>query len=332
MGKRPGSAELEIRIDPKNGKQVAAWAQAAVYLDGRIHAHPDEKPGRTPDMSPPAAAAMRAVLKEVAFAGVHATLARSAPHWAALHQLAVMDMSGSFKKEKDCAAISHSHAAREEAALRLISNRMLVLKDVVNPTLTDATHFVPLTQLELKRCPIEHVIAADQFMREVSRRLLSYKPCTDQFEEMPAGPLEAPAWTMAAAYLDDRIQATPEEKPGRPPDLSIPAAAAMRAVLREVGGLNEPSNNRVKENSEPLWQTARQPALVQIRRHGGRDREGDGRLSDDRRQEGGPLEKPLAQSVPVVCLPETVARVILGRRGRGGVVGECVADDDAMMR
>ena len=249
LGKRPGSAELEIRIDPKNGKQVAAWAQAAVYLDGRIHAHPDEKPGRTPDMSPPAAAAMRAVLKEVAFAGVHATLARSAPHWAALHQLAVMDMSGSFKKEKDCAAISHSHAAREEAALRLISNRMLVLKDVVNPTLTDATHFVPLTQLELKRCPIEHVIAADQFMREVSRRLLSYKPCTDQFEEMPAGPLEAPAWTMAAAYLDDRIQATPEEKPGRPPDLSIPAAAAMRAVLREVGGLNEPSNNRVKENS-----------------------------------------------------------------------------------
>ena len=38
----------------------------AQYLDGRIQGRPEQKPGRTPDMGPEAAAAMRAVLADLA--------------------------------------------------------------------------------------------------------------------------------------------------------------------------------------------------------------------------------------------------------------------------
>ena len=41
----------------------------ARYLEGRLHGQAAQKPGRTPDMDAPAAAAMRAVLLEVGRAG-----------------------------------------------------------------------------------------------------------------------------------------------------------------------------------------------------------------------------------------------------------------------
>ena len=39
------------------------------------------------------------------------------------------------------------------------------------------------------------------------------------------------AWAQAARYLDGRIQATAEHKPGRAPDLSAEAAAATELAM-----------------------------------------------------------------------------------------------------
>ena len=66
LGRRQGVERLQERFDAASAEQAAAWAQAARYLDGRIQSDPNHKPGRTPDMSPAAAKAMKAVLHEVA--------------------------------------------------------------------------------------------------------------------------------------------------------------------------------------------------------------------------------------------------------------------------
>ena len=65
LGRRAGSKQIEEVPDPTNDAQVGAWVQTAMYLDGRIHSHPDEKPGRTPDMAGDAALAFRTALMEV---------------------------------------------------------------------------------------------------------------------------------------------------------------------------------------------------------------------------------------------------------------------------
>ena len=63
----PRRAELkgitEEQLDPAVPEQAAAWAATAKYLDSRIQSQAGERPGREPDMSPQAAAVMRAVLQ-----------------------------------------------------------------------------------------------------------------------------------------------------------------------------------------------------------------------------------------------------------------------------
>ena len=217
-----------------NQAQAAAWSRTAVYLAGRIQDHPEQKPGRAPDMSPPAAAAMRAVLHEVGSMAVSATLAAAAPHWLMLRQLADGDV---LTSQADGAAAAHSHKAREGAARRLIENHEDVLRDVTNPSPSLNIIGAPLTQLELERLDIGLAAYADQAMREVARRLLGRRPGSRQLA-VPFDPLnhaQAAAWSRTAIYLDGRIQATPDQKPGRTPDMEPHAAAAMKAVLHEVG-------------------------------------------------------------------------------------------------
>ena len=102
----------------------------------------------------------------------------------------------------------------------------------------DVTNPEPKTQTELVRVKRAHAAYVDQALREVARRLLGRRPGLDRFEVRvdPANEAQAAAWAGTAAYLGGRIQSTKKEKPGRKPDMSPAAAAAMRAVLREVGG------------------------------------------------------------------------------------------------
>ena len=62
---RSGSPPSEI-LPEELARKATAWAGAAKFLERRIHSKPGQKPGRTPDMGQPAAAALRAVMAEVA--------------------------------------------------------------------------------------------------------------------------------------------------------------------------------------------------------------------------------------------------------------------------
>mmetsp|Transcript_50452 Transcript_50452/g.131276 ORF Transcript_50452/g.131276 Transcript_50452/m.131276 type:complete len:103 (+) Transcript_50452:3-311(+) len=86
------------------------------------------------------------------------------------------------------------------------------------------------------------MIDADCCLRELSRRLIGVRPgVRDLNESLSAStPMQAVVWQGVSRYLQERIQSTPDEMPGRAPDMSEAAAAAMRSVLAELGapGLN----------------------------------------------------------------------------------------------
>ena len=129
-----------------------------------------------------------------------------------------------------CPVSHHPVAAREEAALKLISNRETVLRDVTNAA--------PRTQRDLERLAMFDVALVDQVLRELTRRLLGDRPGLAAIEERldaAEPPARAKVWAKTTRYLEGRLQASANDCPGRKADMSEPAAAAMRAVLSEVG-------------------------------------------------------------------------------------------------
>ena len=226
LGAPPGP--MPEHMDPWNQTQAHTWSAMAIYLDGRIHCRPEEKPGRTPDMSPAAGAAMRKVLYEVGSMAVQATLACSAPKWQILRSTRGWT-GGSASPIAEGAASELTHEAREEAARAILANHENVLRDVTNPSPKDNIIGVPLTQLHLQRVDISSAVYVDQALRETVRRLLGRLNGTDHLEERldTHNTAQARAWAGMAAYLDGRTHSRPEEKPGRTPDMSPAAAAAM---------------------------------------------------------------------------------------------------------
>jgi len=158
---------------------------------------------------------------------VWATIERFAPAWAKLHDC----MKRGIGQDADGAAANHSPDAREEAANKLISNHERVLRDI--------TDLMPRTQPELGRVPLFDAPHVDQMLREVSRRLIGRRGVADDLPDAatPSTVGQSEAWAQTATYLYGRIQATPGEKPGREPDMSVAAANALREVLQEVGNL-----------------------------------------------------------------------------------------------
>jgi len=75
-----GSDELpaHVHLDASKPAQAAAWVASAAYLDARIQSTQEQCPGRTPDMSPASAAAMKAVMAELSCEA--ALLAEGVPH------------------------------------------------------------------------------------------------------------------------------------------------------------------------------------------------------------------------------------------------------------
>jgi len=207
LGRRPGAQQLQERVDAVTALETAR------YLHNRIQSTAEEKPGRHPDMSTAATAAMRAVLAEVG--GIELC-----PRWEALRQL----MDGSQLAAGVGSA--YEHGARE-AARKLITNHEAVVRDVTNPN--------PKTQPQLTRVSEAAAPYVDQMLREVARRLLGPQAGTEQLQEPldPSVPAQAAAWASTFHFLSARIQAT-VEMPGRTPDMGMIAAAAFRAVLREV--------------------------------------------------------------------------------------------------
>ena len=155
----------ELRADPNHPSQVAVWSAVHQYFDGRIQSMPQQMPGRTPDLSGPASAVMKAVLKEVG-AGVC-----SWQPWAAYEDyMKSLGLSGNndMQSRAEGAAGGHTHEARFEAAHRLIHNHEMVVRDICNPSTETNIEGKPLTQLELQRVPPSERKYVDQCLREVT--------------------------------------------------------------------------------------------------------------------------------------------------------------------
>ena len=141
------------------------------------------------------------------------------------------------------AAAGHTKADRDTAAAKLIMNHGAVLKDIINTSPTTNIRGGELTQRNLQRVPAQHREQVDAFLREVTRRLLGRRPgaiamapsAQTSSSEDDTQEKKTEAWPQAATYLAARVQSTRDEKPGRAPDMSAAAAAAMRAVLAELG-------------------------------------------------------------------------------------------------
>merc|ERR1711972_28333 len=114
-----------------------------------------------------------------------------------------------------------------EAANMLMNNRERVVQDITNsgPKNIDGKM---LTQTNLKRVDAKHRASVDAMVREVCGRLLGNGASALQ------APGEVPVWAEAARFLSGRIQGAPADCPGRSPDMSPAAAAALRAVLESV--------------------------------------------------------------------------------------------------
>ena len=80
-----------------------------------------------------------------------------------------------------------SRFAGEEAAFKLISNHLYVLKDV--------THTHPCTQTNLARVDIGLADQVDGALRELARRLLADRPGAAELEEhLPTDETQKAAW------------------------------------------------------------------------------------------------------------------------------------------
>jgi len=130
--------------------------------------------------------------------------------------------------QEDTASASPSLAGdgAKEAAVKLISNHEAVLRDVTNPGRSP-------TQPNLVRAGLFDASIVDHALREISTRLLGRQQTDPSALEAD----QAQVWATTARYLYSRLQATPDEKVGRAPDMSKAAAVAMRGVLEEVAFL-----------------------------------------------------------------------------------------------
>ena len=170
------------------------------------------------------------------------------PAWAAL--ATILEAGGN--SSADGVSAQHALPARQEAARKLISNHERVLLDLTNAS-TLNIEGKPLTQgFTIRRLPPSDRPHVDGFLREVARRLLGRR--ADELTVECTATRQAAAWVGAATYLDARIQSTPEQKPGRPPDMSPAAAAAMKAVMVEISAQAAP----LARHASP--QTYRPPA------------------------------------------------------------------------
>jgi len=113
-----------------------------------------------------------------------------------------------------------------EASSKLTSNRDTVVNDICNPG-GSAVLGGSVTQKNLRRCAPAEQPSVQAMVREVSGRLLGKKASEP-------GPSDVQVWAKAATYLDQRIQSTANEMPGRAPDMSVAAATAMRTVLAQL--------------------------------------------------------------------------------------------------
>jgi hypothetical protein len=124
-----------------------------------------------------------------------------------------------------CAVLAQSEemAGPLEAAAALTANKERVVADITNAGPTNIDGIV-LTQTGLGRVDSGEKDSVDKMIVEVCARLQG-KPGT---KDCP------PVWAAAASYLSKRVQGSPDQMPGRKPDMSSGAAIALCGVLAQI--------------------------------------------------------------------------------------------------
>jgi len=169
---------------------------------------------------------------------------RVEPHWVALGKLLPgVEFPGAQEAIKDTpdhgqntmtGKMGHPLAHRSAAALKLIRNHEAVIRDVCNPCSTN-TIGAQLTQLHLKRVPVQYVQFVEEALRLVAIKLLGYDrshPVAPQID--PNNAVQRQVWAATSIFVLARIHVG-AEKPGRTPDLAPDASLAMRAALMDMG-------------------------------------------------------------------------------------------------
>mmetsp|Transcript_19802 Transcript_19802/g.52091 ORF Transcript_19802/g.52091 Transcript_19802/m.52091 type:complete len:190 (+) Transcript_19802:296-865(+) len=174
-------------------------------------------------MSPEAFAAMMAVLTEVG-----ATL------WEPLHR-ALAEHGGAVGGDAQGAAGAFPVVARLEAVSKVLGNHFALLLDNTNPTRDLGVLKPSLTQTNLTRVPHDRAAIIDENLREAVRRLQGFDPP----QQLDASPGAEEARAISLVYMKTRIQSKADQMPGRAPDMSPEAAAALIAVLAELAGEGE---------------------------------------------------------------------------------------------
>lgn len=207
----------------KDERAAEAWAHSARFLTARIQIDPAHFEGRRPDMSKDGSRAFLAVCNE---------LGEPSPKWRALRGLVDATDGHSLTQTAGIAA-QQLDEARYEAAKKLILNHRRVLLDITNPD--------PQTQTELARLPAFDRPQVDRFLIEMARRLSGHRQNVEAEalhhmleEKLPSDKAGRATWAAAATFLSGRIQAVPNQHPGRKPDMSIGAAIAFVQVAEEV--------------------------------------------------------------------------------------------------
>jgi hypothetical protein len=123
--------------------------------------------------------------------------------------------------------VEQAAAASNEAANALSGNKDDVVKDIANST-NKAIKGGGVSQPELERVDAKNSTIANAMVGELINRLKGQPPKAAAGEQ-------AAVWAVAARYLAGRVQGTQEAMPGRKPDMSAGAAAAMCAALAKIG-------------------------------------------------------------------------------------------------
>ena len=146
-----------------------------------------------------------------------------------------------FSKDTSAGYLVNDLARRFAAALQA-RIKPLGLSTGVFPVMVQLWEDDGLTQTELVRVSASHRPHVHKFLHEVARRLL----------EEGMTPDDSDAWSGMAKYLDGRVQGSPEQKPGRTPDMSAAAAAAMITALRSLVVGDERSKPRRNSVSKTI--------------------------------------------------------------------------------
>merc|ERR1719473_36832 len=131
-------------------------------------------------------------------------------------------------------------AARQEASKTLNNNRQKVVDDICNPG-PNNIHGKRLTQPQLERVDGNHRQTVDMMVSEVANQLQGIAT-----NKKPSTPAEMQVWAAAACYLSQRVQGTPEQMPGRAPDMSADAAKSLCSALGRIEASCRLGANREK--------------------------------------------------------------------------------------